>query len=312
MSMKELKVLFSGLSNAGKTSILKVLDNDLASIPDLAPTFGAQISTYKPMGIETHVWDMGGQSRYRQKYLLEYEKYFAGTNVIFYVIDVQAPETFKESLNYLKQVIEVMAKLDLKKAFVAILLHKYDPHIIRDRKLENKLKNLWTKIRLIVNKFLFSVYRTSMYDPHTIFQAFSEAILHPFTEAQIFTQKIKEFATEYNSPAAAMIATGGFTYGKWNAESIDVADLYKFNTKVQELARYMNIYRDIDFRLTPLTESTSFAAFFFDHKDDYVMVSIIVPNGQDEATLQEEFAAKRKEYLRVLEVFDDVRFGANA
>jgi len=306
--MKELKALFSGLSNAGKTSILKVLDNDVASIPELAPTFGAQISTYKPMGIETHVWDMGGQSRYRQKYMAEFEKYFAGTNVLFYVIDVQSPETFKESLNYLKQVIEVMTKLDLTKAFVAVLLHKYDPHVARNKKLESKLKALWTKIRLIVGKFVFSVYRTSMYDPHTIFQAFSEGILHSFTESQVFAQKIQELAAEYSSQAVAMLATGGFTYATWHSENIDVGDLYKFNTKAQELARYMNIYHDIDFRLTPLTNALNFAAFFFPHKDDFIMVALIVPNTQEEATLQEEFAARRKEYEHVLEVFDDVRF----
>ncbi|HMF30281.1 MAG TPA: hypothetical protein VKK79_02615, partial [Candidatus Lokiarchaeia archaeon] len=135
-----------------------------------------------------------------------------------------------------------------------------------------------------------------------------EGILHSFTESQVFAQKIQELAAEQNSQAVSMLTTGGFTFATWHSENIDVGDLYKFNTKAQELARYMNIYHDIDFRLTPLTNALNFAAFFFPHKDDFIMVALIVPNTQEEATLQEEFAARRKEYEHVLEVFDDVRF----
>lgn len=304
---KELKILFSGLSDAGKTSIMKVLDNDVESIPSLMPTHGAKITTYKPMGITAHVWDMGGQSRYRQKYLAEFETYFGDTHVLFYVIDVQAPQTFKESLIYLKNVVEILTKLQLRRVFIAILFHKYDPEM-QTKKLDKTLKGLWRKIRRIANKFVFSVYRTSIAVPHTILQAFSEGILHPFTEAQVFAQKIQVLAAELNSPAATMQAEGGFTYASWHSQDIDIGDLYKFNLKVHELARFLSDYRDSEFKMNAITDQWNLAAAFFPHQDDYILCALIVANTLAVEMLQEVLGKKRKEFQRVLEVFDDMKF----
>ena len=305
--MKELKILFSGLSEAGKTSILKVLDDDVESIPSLMPTHGAKITTYKLMGITAHVWDMGGQIRYREKYLAEFETYFGDTQVLFYVIDIQTPEMFKESLTYLRNVVEILTQLHLGRVFIAILFHKYDPQI-QTKRLDKTLKVLWRQIHQIVKKFVFSVYRTSIDVPHTIFQVFSEGILHPFTEAQVFAQKIESLATDLKSPAATMKTAGGYTYASWHSDVIDVGDLYKFNLKVFELARFIFDYRDTEFKLNNITDRWNIAATFFPHKDDCIICALVVANNLDAAMLQEALGKKRKEFQRVLEVFDDMKF----
>ena len=80
--MQPLKILFSGLANAGKTSILKILDNRFEEIPDLAPTMGIAHSVYKVLGLSINLWDMGGQTSYRQKYLLKFEENFQRTECI--------------------------------------------------------------------------------------------------------------------------------------------------------------------------------------------------------------------------------------
>ncbi len=71
-----------------------------------------------------------------------------------------------------------------------------------------------------------------MYDPHTIFQAFSEGVLHPFTEAQVFTQRIYELANEFESPVATMLNASGFVYAIWHSEKFESGELWIFEREV--------------------------------------------------------------------------------
>ncbi len=305
---KELKILLCGLSNAGKTSILKILDDDIESIPSLGPTMGANIKTYNPMGLMAHVWDLGGQTRYRVKYLDEYVKYFERASVLFYVIDVQAEELFKDSLNYLKEIVESLTKLNLSSIFISILFHKYDPHI-SGKEIEPKIRNLWEKVQKIVGRFMFSIYKTSMYDSHTIFQAFSEGILHPFTEAQLFTQRIQELAGEFKSPAASMLNDSGYIYASWHAEQIESGNLWIFNREIQELAQFIRNEKGEKCKILPLTENLNHCSIYFPHKDEIIICAFIIPRTVDQAKILTQLQKSEKEFEKLLKVFDDVRFG---
>ncbi len=306
---KELKLLLCGLSNAGKTSILKVLDNDTESIPSLGPTMGASIKTYNPMGITAHVWDLGGQLKYRQKYLDEYAKYFERASVLFYVIDVQAEELFKESLNYLKEIIESLTKLNLSSVFIAILFHKYDPHL-RGKEIEPKLKTLWEKVQKIVGKFMFSVYKTSMYDSHTIFQAFSEGVLHPFTEAQVLAKRLQELASEFKCPAATILNDEGYVYASWHEENLESGVLWIFNREVQEIAQFIKNEKGDKCKILPLSENLNYATIYFSHKEEVIICAYIIPRTADQAKIQESLLKSEKEFEKLLKIFDDVRFGS--
>ncbi|MHA1856854.1 MAG: ADP-ribosylation factor-like protein, partial [Promethearchaeota archaeon] len=82
------KILFTGLDNSGKTSIIKVLQKEISQIAMLKPTRQAQRKIFEYLGKDISEWDLGGQKRYRISYLREPTKYFDRSNVCIYVIDV--------------------------------------------------------------------------------------------------------------------------------------------------------------------------------------------------------------------------------
>ena len=80
-SKEKKKLLFLGLDNAGKTSILNKLTN--GSIHTVSPTRGYNITQTAFEGIEFSIWDVGGQQSLRN----QWPNYFEKVAGIIWVID---------------------------------------------------------------------------------------------------------------------------------------------------------------------------------------------------------------------------------
>ena len=80
-SVTKRKLLFLGLDNAGKTTILKALHKE---DPDsVAPTRGFNVKQVKTGNFEFNIWDVGGQKALRSYWASYYDK----INAIVWVID---------------------------------------------------------------------------------------------------------------------------------------------------------------------------------------------------------------------------------
>ncbi|KAE8233378.1 hypothetical protein CF326_g1576 [Tilletia indica] len=78
---KELRILFVGLDNSGKTTILKRINGE--SIEEIAPTLGFNIKTFIHRGFTLNVWDIGGQRSLRPYW----RNYFERTDAVVWVVD---------------------------------------------------------------------------------------------------------------------------------------------------------------------------------------------------------------------------------
>ena len=79
---KYSKILFTGLDNSGKTSIILSLQRELSQISMLKPTKSAQRRIFEFLGKSIAEWDLGGQKRYRIAYLKEPTKYLDRKSVV--------------------------------------------------------------------------------------------------------------------------------------------------------------------------------------------------------------------------------------
>jgi len=78
---KEIRILFLGLDNAGKTTILKKLnDEDITSV---SPTLGFNIKTFVHGRYTLNIWDVGGQRTLRPYW----RNYFEQTDALVWVVD---------------------------------------------------------------------------------------------------------------------------------------------------------------------------------------------------------------------------------
>ncbi len=162
------KVLVAGLDDAGKTATLSKFGGRLGISDTIAthPTRGVVRMKFGSSNLNLFIWDLGGQEEYRQRYLSNPEQYFIQLDLLLYVIDVQNPERFDESLEYLDKILNSITMLE-EKPYVLIFIHKFDPDIKSDPKIQLNVELLKDNLNeLIKNKeydFDTEIYLTSIY-----------------------------------------------------------------------------------------------------------------------------------------------------
>lgn len=210
------KILFTGLDDAGKTSIIMALQREFSKIAMLSPTRGAQRRIFNFLGKEISEWDLGGQVAYRISYLKNPDKYFEGTEVAIYVIDIQNKPRMPESISYFEDVIEQFKKLELKPP-VYVFLHKFDP-VLR-RNAPNEMNNLIIEIKDSLRrntdyKDLY-YYETSVYDFPSIIRAMSEILLNLYPKSELIEKTIVEFAKKVDSDGVVVIDDNSLIIGSY-------------------------------------------------------------------------------------------------
>ncbi len=122
---RNLKIVFAGLDNSGKTSMILGLEKKYSKLAGgVQPTKGDSRSQSSIMGLTISIWDLGGQESYRTKYVKDAaELYLFDIDLLFYLIDVRDKKRFEESVVYYKQILQVLAKFEQNPP-VIICLHK--------------------------------------------------------------------------------------------------------------------------------------------------------------------------------------------
>jgi len=162
------KVIVVGLDNAGKTAILNKFGGKLGieDLATLAPTKGVDRRNIQmeDSDVELFIWDMGGQKKYRDKYLTQPEQYFLEIDLLIYVIDIQDPERFAESFEYFEEILKILKMLE-EDPFIMVYIHKHDPDLRRNPEIELSVELLKDNLNQLLTQygFDFEAYLTSIY-----------------------------------------------------------------------------------------------------------------------------------------------------
>ncbi len=298
-----LKLLFCGLANAGKTSILRVLDDRALDIPGLLPTPGVQYDSFKVLGFDISTWDLGGQVNLRKRYLIEYDRYFQATSAIFFVIDVQYVTDFKENLEYLNGILDVLKKLELTDVFIALLLHKYDPHLqVKDERIQKKIEPIAEKVEKAIASFPHAFYRTSIYDPPSIFKAFSDTLLRCMPQSEVLRLKIEEIAKKVSSPAVGLLAGNGKLYGNWHSPEISIPDLAKFDQKLPVFAKLYSQDLFKNMSVFPMGEHANIIVLTFLFREQLVLFLAMINKGANIEEAQHILQKEQESLIKTLEI----------
>ncbi len=205
ISQKIKKILFAGLDNAGKTSIITCLKGGLAGTGLVNPTFLVERSKFQYLGFDMIQHDMGGQHMFIQSYLKEPGKYFNHADTCIYVADIQDRDRIYNTIKYFKAVLSSFTTLAVKPS-IHVLLHKAErymneKHAIDGRTLE-KLKTLMLEAN--DDRFPIDFTLTTIEAPWTITGAFATIFNSIVGRASRFKQIINELATATNAEFAAL------------------------------------------------------------------------------------------------------------
>ncbi len=170
-----IKVIIAGLDNAGKTSILLALNKKYdfhKDIISLTPTIRVEYQATEFLKNKIVFWDMGGQEQYRKLYQEKQELYFADTDLLVYIIDIQDPERIGTSLAYLDMILHNFKKHKIDVP-VIISFHKFDPEFRGNDEMVDQIEELREKTLEKYPSFKFLFQQTSIYDIISIVQLIS-------------------------------------------------------------------------------------------------------------------------------------------
>jgi hypothetical protein len=244
---KETKIICVGLDNAGKTAILSGLGGKLG-ITDLAklkPTKKVDRRKVSTDTMDLFVWDMGGQEDYRRDYLNKPESYFIRTDMIIYVIDMQDPKRYNESLEYLQKILDIL-KLMGENPYVLAFMHKSDPDILNDPDFQLNTEYVADKLNYLLNtyEFEFDIYTTSIFNFFTSEPRFSKFIKDTLSDKE-----------SLNNPVIRKIEGMGDILDSTMNAIVSLAN--SLGEQIQQLtARIDQIEKKIDNNYMPLPQTS--------------------------------------------------------
>lgn len=173
------KILICGLDNAGKTSLLDLIQGKFVNEIEMQPTRGISRREAEIMGQAITIQDLGGQDQYRKQYEENPLKVFPATDAFIFVVDLQDRQRHLVSLGYFETTLGLFDGLGVHPS-VFVFLHKFD-HAYRAsyndpkknvREEVNSLKDHFTSAARKYNFDIYEFYRTSIYDEWSCYTAF--------------------------------------------------------------------------------------------------------------------------------------------
>ncbi|MHA1267090.1 MAG: ADP-ribosylation factor-like protein [Candidatus Helarchaeota archaeon] len=199
--MEQYKIVFAGLANAGKTSMTLTLKRQFSDLSGIKPTMGIERTEMDILGFKIVNWDLGGQERYREEYKKKEAVIFSETEIFFYVIDIQDPDSYDDALQYLNEIAEIYRLVDPENLpIVAICFNKLDPNLLVD--YSKNVEELTTNIVKILNGFEYQTFKTSIYNLPSLIEAFSWGIskfLPKQSELELVLRKFLKEHTNVNA-----------------------------------------------------------------------------------------------------------------
>merc|ERR1712176_435937 len=117
---KEVRILFLGLDNAGKTWVLYKLQNEAEDEEVMTiPTIGFNVETLQYKNIKFQVWDLGGQTSIRPYW----RRYYRNTDAIIYVVDSADAERMSVAKGELEAMLQ---EEELRDAILLVFANKQD------------------------------------------------------------------------------------------------------------------------------------------------------------------------------------------
>ncbi len=156
----------------------------------LSPTKGIDRSDFELLGNAIIKWDLGGQKQFRDTYLKNNQ--LESTDLIFYIIDAQDSNRFDEAFKYLSDILNYFKESNQKIPPFVICLHKIDPDLINDQKIQANVKTINEKLQVLGDVDLLT-FQTSIYNNWTLRKAFSKGLLKLSPKSTVLDSMMEDF-----------------------------------------------------------------------------------------------------------------------
>ncbi|MBD3186019.1 hypothetical protein GF325_04240 [Candidatus Bathyarchaeota archaeon] len=213
---RNVKILFSGLDNSGKTSMILGLEKKYSRLINVRPTQGVARHQTSLMGMTISVWDLAGQQKYRENYVRDAELYLFDCDLLFYLIDVADSNRFDESIAYFSQILDAFRNFEESPPIV-VCFHKLDPD--SDPALKSHVKDLKQRINKISGDFFIKYFETTVFEPYSLITAFSYGLVMLNPNREIFRLQLEKLANTLGSRSVLLLNEQGMVISDYSRDS---------------------------------------------------------------------------------------------
>ncbi|MFX0060126.1 MAG: ADP-ribosylation factor-like protein [Candidatus Hodarchaeota archaeon] len=219
---RQLKILFAGLDQAGKTSFLHGVKKKYSEIIKTLPTKGiarTEEELFEEQNSQISIWDLGGQKKYRERFLEQSKIYLYNVDLLFYFIDIQDSERTEEALELFNKILISLKEMD-EFPPVVICLNKFDPDLKNSKVISKNFKNIKKEIEKNDENFFIKIFQTSVFDHWSLISAYSYGLSQLSPNRELFEHQLKLFAENTKSDALLLLNDNGIILSNYSKSEI--------------------------------------------------------------------------------------------
>lgn len=223
---RQLKILFVGLDRAGKTSFLYGVKKRYSEIIKVLPTKGVnrtEEKIFEEQNSQISIWDLGGQQKYREKFLEQGKIYLYNVDLLFYFIDIQDAKRIKEAIELFKKILNSLRELDEFPPLV-VCINKFDPDLKKSKEIRKNLKFVEEEIVKYSRDFFFKIFHTSIFDHWSLISAYSYGLSQLSPNRELFENQLKTLANRTKSDALLLLNENGIILSNYSNEKSEISE----------------------------------------------------------------------------------------
>jgi len=219
---RQIKILFTGLDQTGKTSFLKGVKRKYSEIINTLPTKGvarSEENIFEEQNSQITIWDLGGQKTYRERFLEQSDIYLYNVDLLFYFIDIQDSARINGAVNLFKQIVQTLKELDEYPPIV-ICLNKIDPDIKDTEVIKRNIELVNKGINGCTDNFFIKIFHTSIFDHWSLISAYSFGLSRLSPNRELFRNILMNFAKKTNSDAVLLLNDNGIILSSYSNSEV--------------------------------------------------------------------------------------------
>jgi small GTP-binding protein len=219
---RQLKILFTGLDRAGKTSFLLAVKKRYSEIIKTLPTKGVsrtEEKLFEEQNSQISIWDLGGQKKYREKFLEQGKVYLYNVDLLFYFIDIQDTERIKESVSLFQSILNSLKSFDEFPPIV-VCINKFDPDLKKSREIKKNIEYITNEIDKSSHTFFIKIFQTSIFDHWSLISAYSFGLSRLSPNRELFRNQLRLFSDKVNSDAILLLNENGIILSNYSKSDI--------------------------------------------------------------------------------------------
>lgn len=301
-TQRKMKIILAGLDDSGKTSFIHIFCRQFSKIMPISPTKGAKVESIQALGGTIFLWDLGGQTKFRNKYLSKSQIYIYESDLIFYFIDIKNDNRFKESLNYFKQIYEILTHELEQNTPIVFIFSKGDPDIVKSKAIQKNIGYLQKQLEEIFGKKV-EYYITSIFQIESVLRAFSAGISQLSLNSELLYLNLKMFSNKVGSYLTLLLSNEGLVLADYYSKKINkylhsednkeriqnvfeitapqfimlLKLFYKFKARKKEEALFEIADSIILIKRLKLLENEPFILFLIDKRDKKEKINSLLP-----------------------------------